>query len=117
MLALILGLYIVFRTASPTVLALGLASAAGGYFYTGGPLPIAYTRFGELEVFIFMGPVIVGLSYFIQAGAVSPSATWASIPVGCLVASILIANNVRDVVADGKVGRHTIPVSLGRATG
>ncbi len=38
-IALIFGLYIVYRT-SPIVLLLGLASAAGGYFYTGGPLPI-----------------------------------------------------------------------------
>jgi 1,4-dihydroxy-2-naphthoate octaprenyltransferase len=116
-LALILGLYIVFRTGSPAVLALGLASAAGGYFYTGGPLPIAYTPFGELEVFIFMGPVIVTLAYFIQAGAFAPSAIWASAPVGCLVAAILLANNLRDVVADGRVGRKTVPVVLGRAPG
>src|SRR4030095_2574243 len=114
--ALILGLYIVYRT-SPIVLLLGLASAAGGYFYTGGPIPIAYTPFGELEVFIFMGPVIVGLAYFIQADSLSPSAIWASIPLGCLVASILPAKNLRDVVADGKVGRHTVPVTLGRNVG
>jgi 1,4-dihydroxy-2-naphthoate polyprenyltransferase len=114
--AFVLGLYIVFNT-SPAVLVAGLASAAGGFLYTGGPLPIAYTPFGELEVFIFMGPVIVGLAYFIQAGDLSASAIWASIPIGCLVASILLANNLRDVVADGKVGRHTIPVTLGRNAG
>jgi len=115
-IALVLGLYIVFRT-SPVVLLLGLASAAGGYLYTGGPRPIAYTPFGELEVFIFMGPVIVGLAYFIQAGSFAPSAIWASLPVACLVAAILLANNVRDVVADGRVGRRTVPVVLGRKAG
>jgi 1,4-dihydroxy-2-naphthoate octaprenyltransferase len=114
--AFFLGLVIVFNT-SPAVLVAGIASALAGFLYTGGPLPIAYTPFGELEVFIFMGPVIVGLAYFIQAGAVSASAIWASMPVACLVASILLANNLRDVVADGKVGRHTIPVALGRSAG
>lgn len=112
--AAILGLYIVFTTSSPIVLLLGLTSAAGGYFYTGGPWPIAYTPFGELEVFVFMGPVIVCLAYFIQVGSFAPSAIWASLPVGCLVAAILMANNVRDVVADGRVGRRTVPVVLGR---
>jgi 1,4-dihydroxy-2-naphthoate octaprenyltransferase len=115
-IALVLGLYIVSQT-SLLVLVLGLASAAGGYFYTGGPRPIAYTPFGELEVFIFMGPVIVSLAYLIQAGSLAPSAIWASLPVACLVAAILLANNVRDVVADGRVGRSTIPVVLGRNTG
>jgi 1,4-dihydroxy-2-naphthoate polyprenyltransferase len=115
--AFLLGMHIVFTTHSLTVLLLGLASAAGGYFYTGGPKPIAYTPFGELEVFIFMGPVIVGLAYVIQAGAIAPSAIWASIPVACLVAAILIANNVRDVVADAGVGRRTLPVVFGRRAG
>ncbi len=115
--AAVLGLYIVFTTRSSIVLLLGLASAAGGYLYTGGPLPIAYTPFGELEVFLFMGPVIVCLAYFIQAGSFAPSAIWASLPVGCLVAAILMANNVRDVVADGHVGRRTVPVVLGRRAG
>jgi 1,4-dihydroxy-2-naphthoate polyprenyltransferase len=115
-IAFVLGLYIVFQT-SPVVLLLGLASAAGGYFYTGGPRPIAYTPFGELEVFIFMGPVIVSLAFFIQTGSFAPQAICASLPVACLVAAILLANNVRDVVADGRVGRRTIPVVLGRTTG
>jgi 1,4-dihydroxy-2-naphthoate octaprenyltransferase len=115
--ALILGLYIVFRTTSPLVLLLGLASAAGGYFYTGGPLPIAYTPFGELEVFLFMGPVIVCLAYLIQAGSFAPSAVWASLPIGCLVAAILMANNLRDMLADSRVGRRTVPVVLGRGAG
>jgi 1,4-dihydroxy-2-naphthoate octaprenyltransferase len=114
--ALVLGLYIVVQT-SPVVLVLGLASAAGGYFYTGGPKPIAYTPFGELEVFMFMGPVIVGLAFFIQAGSFAAQAIWASLPVACLVAAILLANNVRDVVADARVGRRTIPVVLGRTAG
>jgi 1,4-dihydroxy-2-naphthoate octaprenyltransferase len=115
-IALALGLYIVTRT-SWEVFVAGVASALGGYLYTGGPVPIAYTPFGELEVFVFMGPVIVGLAYFIQAGAVAPAAIWASLPVGCLVAAILLANNLRDVVADGRVGRRTVPVALGRRMG
>jgi 1,4-dihydroxy-2-naphthoate octaprenyltransferase len=114
--ALVLGLYLVART-SVEVLIAGLASALGGFLYTGGPLPIAYTPFGELEVFIFMGFVIVGLAYFIQAGALSASAIWASLPVGCLVAAILLANNLRDRAADARVGRRTVPVVLGRRVG
>lgn len=115
-LALALGLYIVGRT-TPEVFLVGLACALGGYLYTGGPLPIAYTPFGEIEVFLFMGPIIVGLAYFIQAGSLAPPAIWASIPVGCLVAAILLANNLRDIVADAGVGRRTVPVVLGRRIG
>lgn len=114
--ALGLGLYLVSRT-SPEVLIAGVASALGGFLYTGGPVPIAYTPFGELEVFIFMGPVIVGLAYFIQVGAMTPTAWAASFPVGSLVAAILLANNLRDIVADAGVGRRTVAVALGRRVG
>ncbi len=64
-----------------------------------------------------MGPVIVGLAYFIQANSFGPSAIWASLPVACLVAAILLANNVRDIVADARIGRRTLPVVFGRRAG
>jgi 1,4-dihydroxy-2-naphthoate octaprenyltransferase len=114
--AFVLGISIVLLT-SPEVLLWGIASALAGYLYTGGPLPIAYTPFGEAVVGFFMGPVIVGLAAYIQTGAVTSSVLWASLPIGCLVAAILLANNIRDVVADARGGRRTIPITLGRSAG
>jgi 1,4-dihydroxy-2-naphthoate octaprenyltransferase len=64
-----------------------------------------------------MGPVIVGLASFIQTGELTGAALWASAPVGCLVAAILLANNIRDVIADARGGRHTIPIVFGRSAG
>lgn len=114
-LALALGIYIVLRT-DPMVFWIGVASALAGYVYTGGPFPLAYTPIGELEVLVFMGPVIVGLAYFIQAGHLSPVALWASAPVGCLVAAILLANNLRDMQEDHQAGRKTLPLVVGKTT-
>ncbi len=111
--ALALGIMIVLQT-HPLVFVVGVICALAGYVYTGGPLPIAYTPLGELEVFIFMGPVMVGLGYFIQSGQLTPPALWASLPIACLVAAILLANNVRDIAADGKAGRSTLPIVIGR---
>jgi 1,4-dihydroxy-2-naphthoate octaprenyltransferase len=113
--ALALGIIIVLQT-DPWVFAVGVLCALAGYAYTGGPWPIAYTPLGELEVFIFMGPIMVGLSYFIQAGQVTESALWASAPVACLVAAILLANNVRDMVPDARSGRSTLPIVAGKPT-
>ncbi len=114
--ALMLGIYIVLNS-STSVLFWGMASALAGYLYTGGPLPIAYTPLGEATVGFFMGPVIVGLAAFIQTGTLTAATLWASLPVGCLVAAILLANNIRDVVADARADRHTIPITLGRRAG
>jgi 1,4-dihydroxy-2-naphthoate polyprenyltransferase len=111
--ALALGIWIVSLT-HPLVFLVGIICALAGYLYTGGPRPIAYTPLGELEVFMFMGPIMVGLSYFIQAGTVSPSALWASGLVACMVAAILLANNVRDMEPDARSGRSTLPILVGK---
>jgi 1,4-dihydroxy-2-naphthoate octaprenyltransferase len=82
--------------------------------YTGGPLPIAYTPFGELFAGFFMGPVIVGISYFIQTSAVTAEAILISIPVAIFIGAILLSNNIRDLDGDKKSGRKTIAILFGR---
>ena len=50
-----------------------------GYLYTGGPIPISWTPFGELFSGLFMGMIIILLSFFIQTGNVQGYAVWLSI--------------------------------------
>lgn len=111
--ALFLGLILVVRTGWP-VLAVGLLSAFLAFVYSGGPKPIAYTAFGELEVFIAMGLIQVGLSYYIHTLTLTGRALWASLPVGCLVAAILLGNNIRDRRGDAERGRATFVIVFGR---
>ena len=111
--AIALGLYI-SASSSWWVFATGLACIGVAYLYSAGPVPLAYTPFGELVAGIMMGPVIVLLSYFVQAGELSAVALWASMPVGLLIGSILMANNLRDLDQDRKGGRRTLAIRLGR---
>jgi 1,4-dihydroxy-2-naphthoate octaprenyltransferase len=114
--ALLFGLYLIAAGGLP-VLVLGLLSALAGYLYTGGPRPIAYTPASEATVFVFMGPLIVALTYAVQAGEFPPSVILAAAPIGFLVAGILLANNIRDLEADRRGGRRTLPIVLGRSGG
>ncbi|MGH7752946.1 MAG: 1,4-dihydroxy-2-naphthoate octaprenyltransferase, partial [Gemmatimonadales bacterium] len=107
-----LGLWLVSVVGWP-ILALGLASVAAGYAYTGGPFPLGYIGLGDLVVFLFMGPVIVLGAHYVQSGMLSASAAWASLPIGGLVTAILVVNNLRDLQHDRARGKRTLATLLG----
>lgn len=111
--SLILGVYICARS-SWWIAAIGALSMAVGYFYSAGRFPLAYTPFGEAASGIFMGPVIVLISYFIQSGRVTIPVVLISVPISILVAAILLANNIRDAQRDSKKGRRTLAIISGR---
>lgn len=85
-----------------------------GYLYTGGPMPISWTPFGELFSGVFMGMIIILLAFFIQTGNVQGLIIWLSIPIVITIGLINMANNIRDRVKDKASGRKTLPILLGK---
>lgn len=108
-----IGIAITIQVGWP-VLALGVASVLAGYFYTASPFSLAYRGLGEAVVFVFMGPVIVLGSYYVQTGSFGWEPFVASVPIGLLVAAILHANNVRDIDNDRRNGKWTLAALAGR---
>jgi len=112
-LAGLLGVWLTAVRGWP-ILLLGTLSVLAGYSYTGGPLPLGYIGLGDLTVFTFMGLVIVGGTYYVQTGAISPAAVWAALPVAALVDGILVVNNLRDLDNDRAKGKRTLATMIGR---
>ncbi|WP_210364807.1 1,4-dihydroxy-2-naphthoate polyprenyltransferase [Bacillus sp. REN3] len=112
-ISVLLGVYICMSS-SWWVAAVGVVSLAAGYLYTGGPLPIAYTPFGELVAGFFMGILIILISFYIQTGTVTTTSVLVSMPSFLLVGAILLANNIRDHDGDKEFGRKTLAILLGR---
>lgn len=112
-IALLIGIYIC-AASSWWLAVVGLVCMSVGYLYTGGPLPISSTPFGELASGFFMGFLIILISFFIQTGTVSELAVLVSIPSGVLVGAINLSNNIRDLDGDKENGRKTLPILLGR---
>jgi 1,4-dihydroxy-2-naphthoate polyprenyltransferase len=112
-MALVLGIYLVVVGGWP-ILVLGCLSALGGYLYSAGPRPIAYTPASEAVVFVFMGVLIVVIAYAVQTRDFPAYVPLAALPIGGLVAAILLANNIRDLISDRRGGRRTLPVVFGR---
>lgn len=113
LLAALIGIYICMNS-SWWLIAIGLFGMAVGYFYTGGPLPIAYTPFGELFSGLLMGTCFVLIAFFIQTNTLTLESTLISIPIGILVGAINMSNNIRDIDEDIKGGRRTLAILLGR---
>lgn len=111
--AILLGLYISI-TSSWWIAVIGAASMLIGYLYTGGPIPIAYTPFGELFSGFLMGTVMICISYYIQTMNVTIDIILISIPNAIFIGSLLLANNIRDLDGDEKSGRKTLAILVGR---
>lgn len=109
----ILGIYICLQT-SWWLLVVGGIAMIIGYLYTGGPYPIAYTPFGELFSGLFMGFLIVIIAFYIQTGTITLDSILLAVPSTLLVAAIMMANNIRDIVGDAASGRKTLAILAGR---
>jgi len=98
----------------PQVIVVGLASFAAALGYSGGPKPFASLGLGEVFVFAFFGVVGTVGSAYVQTKHLTALAFSVSVPVGCLAAAILLANNIRDVDTDAAAGKRTLAVRIGR---
>jgi 1,4-dihydroxy-2-naphthoate polyprenyltransferase len=112
-IALLLGIFIVVNS-TWWLAAIGLVCMAAGYFYTGGPMPIAYTPLGEIVSGLFMGLIIILISFYIQTSMITTYSILISVPVSILVGMILLANNIRDLDGDKENGRKTVAILLGK---
>ncbi|HXP95604.1 MAG TPA: 1,4-dihydroxy-2-naphthoate polyprenyltransferase [Telmatospirillum sp.] len=95
------------------ILLLGLASLLAAWAYTGGPLPIAYTPFGEVFVLIFFGLGAVTGTTWLHLGRLTMASVLSGVAIGCFGAAVLLVNNYRDAAADARAGRHTLAITVG----
>ncbi len=112
-ISMLLGVYICMNS-SWWLAAIGLVSMTVGYLYTGGPIPIAYTPFGEIFAGFFMGMLIILIAFYIQTGFVTMISVLISVPIVITVGAILLANNIRDHDGDKENGRKTLAILLGQ---
>ena len=111
--AFAVGIVLGFACGWP-ILAFGLVGIAGGYGYTSGFWPYKYHACGPIMVFLLMGPLMALPAYYIQGGSLDWRPFLASLPIACLVTSIMHANDIRDIAHDREAGITTLAMLLGR---
>ena len=111
-IASIAGAWLAFLT-SPLLIAVGVASIAAAWGYTGGRNPYGYKGLGELSVFLFFGVIATMGTYYAQTEELTLLSFIVSIPMGALSCAILAINNLRDLPQDALSGKRTMAVKLG----
>ncbi|MDO4881023.1 MAG: 1,4-dihydroxy-2-naphthoate octaprenyltransferase [Capnocytophaga sp.] len=92
---------------------LGALAIFSAIRYTVGKSAYGYKGLGDLFVFIFFGLVSVAGSYFLYAESLEWKIFLPAIACGMLSMGVLNLNNMRDIVNDKQMGKHTIPVKIG----
>jgi 1,4-dihydroxy-2-naphthoate octaprenyltransferase len=112
-LACVAGLVLVVASGRWWLLAVGVVSVLGAWYYTGGKNPYGYVGLGEPAVFLFFGPIPVLGTLYVQTGQITSAGLIASLALGSFSAAVLAANNLRDRPTDADSGKKTLAVRLG----
>ena len=113
-LALVTALVLVDVSGQTGVWVLAVFAGLSSLFYVAPPIKYGYRGLGELSVFLNMGVVMVGGTFWVLAEQWDWRMIWYSLPVGLMVANILYFQSLPDMKTDRRVGKHTLAVLLGR---
>ncbi|MBI59844.1 1,4-dihydroxy-2-naphthoate polyprenyltransferase [bacterium] len=111
-LAFFFGLILVFKGGWP-ILAIGIISIICGFWYTAGPMALAYIGLGDVFALLFFGPIAVSGTFYIQTRMLTPLVIKLGIGVGLLATALISVNNIRDIVEDKQNNKKTLIVRFG----
>ena len=95
----------------PLFALLGLFVGVG---YVAPPLQLKHRGLGEPAVALVWGPLMIGGTYYVSAGALPSWVLAVSLPYGVLATTVLIGKHIDKLEPDTARGIHTLPVLLGR---
>ncbi len=110
--AILLGFYMVSIRGWPLLL-LGIFGVLGAWGYTGGQVNYKQRGLGILFVFLFMGVLLIGGSYYVVSGNYHWNIFWLSLPFSLLSSLLLLSNELRDYEEDLEAGIKTLCVRIG----
>jgi 1,4-dihydroxy-2-naphthoate octaprenyltransferase len=112
--AVIFGIPIIYERGL-AILWFGILGLLGGFFYTRKPIGYKYYAMGDILIFLLYGPAIVTGTFYALTGLFNYHVLYVSIPLGLLVAGILQANNLRDIIHDRNANIKTLATIFGES--
>lgn len=110
----VLGIYIAIIVDNWWTYILGTFGLLSGYFYTAGPIRLAYRGLGEIFIALNLGPLITIGTFLVLTGSISYEVIFASVPLGILMFCMIILNQFPDYSSDKKAGKKGIVVRIGK---
>ncbi len=114
--AVLIGLAIAYFK-SFLILPVGFVGVCIAVMYTLPPFMLSYRGLGELAVFLCYGPLIFNGPYVLITGSFSLLPVLVSIPIGIIIANILVINEFPDYEADLLGGKMNAVARLGKEKG
>jgi 1,4-dihydroxy-2-naphthoate octaprenyltransferase len=111
-----IGLYLTVLRGFP-VLLFGLLGVFCSVFYTAPPISFSHHGLGELGQLISFGTIIGLGSYFVQTQKLTLEAFLATLPLGIMLFSMIIINEIPDYQEDRLAGKLTLVARYGKRQG
>ncbi|MGB2630901.1 MAG: prenyltransferase [Candidatus Omnitrophota bacterium] len=117
LISFLCGTGIWLLTGNPVFLVLMLVAAFLTMEYTAPPLCLAYRRFGEIDIFILFGVLLVMGSFYLFAEIFTFDSFLISLPVAFLISDVLVCNEIPDFRADTVSGKKNLISLTGQPAG
>ena len=115
-LTVTIGLYLTILRGIP-VLLFGLLGVFCSVFYTAPPISFSHHGLGELGQLVCFGTVIGMGSYFVQSQTITLEAFLATLPLGIMLFSMIVINEIPDYNEDRLAGKFTLVARYGKWRG
>jgi 1,4-dihydroxy-2-naphthoate octaprenyltransferase len=116
LITITIGLFLTATRGLP-VLLFGLFGVFCSVFYTAPPINFSHYGIGEIGQLINFGTTIGLGSYFVQTQAITFEAFVATLPMGIMLFSMIVINEIPDYQEDRLAGKLTLVARYGKRSG
>lgn len=110
------GIYLTWAIGLP-ILAFGLFGVFCAIFYTAPPVSFGHHGLGELAMLVSFGPVIGLGAFYVQAQTIALEPFLATLPMGIMLFSMIVINEIPDFEEDRGSGKLTLVARFGKKAG
>ncbi len=111
-----IGLFLTITRGLP-VLLFGLVGIFSSIFYTAPPIKFSHYGLGEIGLLLNFGTTIGLGSYFVQSQKIGFEPFVATLPLGIMLFSMIVINEIPDYQEDRLAGKLTLVARYGKKTG